>query len=476
MSKQKQAYPLDFKTMFGVTTMGLSQMIANSLITGFLMLYITDYSGIYTGIAGKAAAVATLMLLLGRFWDAINDPILGFLMDRSPRTKWGKFKPFMFWGTLASAILIIALFNIPSGFSDIAKIATLYALYFMFDTAFTLLPMTPLTQSLSNDATVRSKLLVAPRIATTVLSILMSFFLVIAISIGKDGVTPNIGLAVVLFMVPFTVISMFGIALIREGTNNANEEQVKLKDILKLVKTNKPLWISILAGLFGGFVFSFLMAAITYYIKYSFGVEQFGTQAMIWGMVMLFGILIGTVLAVLVQKRVTPGQGYMISYAITILPLVILWLINFSGPIRNPFILYPFLLITVIGSGMSYIPGSLITMECMDYNKYKIGKSMEGTINATGQFLLKLQAAVSSAITGAILVAVGYNAELYKDATTIPASLFSGLGLVLFAIPALTGLITVGVMFFYPLLKQSKRSEMYAEIEAKKAAESAVSE
>ena len=45
---EKKQYPLDIKTMFGVSTMGLSQMIANSLITGFLMIYITGYAGIYT--------------------------------------------------------------------------------------------------------------------------------------------------------------------------------------------------------------------------------------------------------------------------------------------------------------------------------------------------------------------------------------------------------------------------------------------
>ncbi|MCU0486424.1 MAG: MFS transporter, partial [Anaerolineales bacterium] len=318
MSKVKPAYPLDFKTMFGVTTMGLSQMIANSLITGFLMLYLTDYAGIYTGIAGKAAAVATMMLLIGRIWDAVNDPLLGFVMDRSPRTRWGKFKPFMFWATLASMILIIGLFNIPAGLSDVSKVTLVYVLYIAFDTAFTLLPMTPLVQSLSNDSVVRTKLLITPRIVTTFLSILMSFFLAIAIALGKDGVTPNIGLTVIVFMVPFTTLSLFGIALIKEGTSNVGEEKVQVKDILAMVKANKPLWLSQLSGLFGGFIFSFLMAAITYYIKYAFGAEKLGTQSMIWGMTILFGMVIGTLLAQVVQKRVTPGAGYLISYTITI--------------------------------------------------------------------------------------------------------------------------------------------------------------
>ncbi len=464
----KKQYPLDFKTMFGVSTMGLSQMIANSLITGFLMLYITDYAGVYTGIAGKAAQVATLMLLLGRLWDGINDPILGFVMDRSPRTRWGKFKPFMFWGTLVSSILIIALFNIPAGWSDVMKVAAIYLLYFLFDTAFTLLPMNPLVQSLSNDAVVRTKLLVTPRIVTMLLSILMSFFLAIAIALGADRVTPNIGLAVILFIVPLAALSMFGVSLIKEGQNNADEEQVNLKDIGGMFQANKPLLVSTLSGLFGGFVFSFIMAAINYYIKYAFGAENLGTQSMIWGMSILFGIIAGTILAQFMQKYVTPGIGAIISNAITIVPLAVLWLMNLAGPINNAFVLYPLLFVTLMGSGMSYIPGTLINMECMDFNKYKLGKSMEGMVNSISQMTMKLQAAIASALTGAVLVAVGYDADLYKNAATIPDSLFSGLGLVLFAIPAVFGLLAIGIMAFYPLIKKSRRDEMYAEITAHK--------
>jgi len=121
--------------------------------------------------------------------------------------------------------------------------------------------------------------------------------------------------------------------------------------------------------------------------------------------------------------------------------------------------------VALVGVGMGYIPGTLITMECMDYNKDRLGKSMEGTVNSMGQFMLKLQAAVSSALTGAVLVAIGYNAELYKDATTIPASLFSGLGLVLFGIPAVCALLAIVVMLFYPLLRKTKRDAVYADIE-----------
>jgi Na+/melibiose symporter-like transporter len=465
MAKEKKAYPEDFKTMIGVSTMGLSQMVGTSLITGVLMIYITDYAGIYTGIAGKAAGVAALMLLIGRIWDAVNDPILGFVMDRSPRTKWGKFKPFMFWATLASMVLAIILFNIPSDIPDVAKIIWLFISYIVFDTAFTLMPINPLIQSLSNQAEIRTKLLVALRIVTILFSILMSFFFAIAVALGPDGITPNIGLAVIVLMLPMTAISMVGVVLIKEGTTNVGEEQVKFKDVLAMVKANKPLWISLLSGLIGGFSFTFIMAAVIFYIKYAFGAENLGQMSATWGITILFGFLTGTVLAQFVQKKVTPGMGAIIANTISILPLLALWVINLFGPIHDPVVFFPVFFIALIGIGASFIPGTLIGMECMDFNKYKLGKSMEGMISATGAFVMKIQSGIASAITGIVLISVGYNPELYRDATTIPSYLFSGLGTVLFLAPAICAILASVVMAFYPLIKKEKRQTMYIEIE-----------
>ena len=471
----KKQYPEDFKTMFGVSTMGLSQLFGTAMITGYLMLYITDYSGIYTGIAGKAAAVATLMLLIGRIWDAVNDPLEGFIMDRSPRTKWGKFKPFMFIFTLVGALLLIALFNIPHGVSDITKIALLYILYFLFDAAFTFLPITPLTQSLSNDATIRGKLLAAPRIVNLIFAVATSFFIAVAVALGKDGVTPNIGLGVIVFTVPLTVLSMIGIAFIKEGKNNADEEQAKFKDLLAMFKSNKPLWIFLLSNLFAGFIYTFIFAAEAYYIKYAFGVKNFGAQTAIIGLLIMVAMILGVFLSqwILKIKGMTPGWVFLISTALCVVPLVLLWLLNLTGPITNMALFYPLIFLALLGTGMENIPNYLILMECMDYNKDKIAKSLEGTVNAMNQFTIKVQAAIASALTGVILVAIGYDAELYKDATTIPASLFSGLGFMMFALPAILGLISVVIMFFYPLLKKSKRDAMYADIEKRKLAAAA---
>jgi len=468
MAKESKQYPEDFKTMFGVSVMGLAQVIATGLITGTLMLYLTDYAGLYTGIAGKAAQAAALMLLIGRLWDGINDPILGFVMDRSPRRKWGKFKPFVFGGTLISSILIIALFNIPAGLSDLAKLALIYLLYFLFDTVFTLIPINPLIQTLAWDANVRAKLLMAPRIVSLVFSILMSFFIAIAVAIGPDGVTPNIGLTVVLFMAPITILSLLGVLLVKEGTFSADEDKVTVKDAVAMFKVNRPLLISLLVLFFGGFVFNLTQVASMYYIKYAFGVENFGRMSAILGGTTLISIIAATFLSKLLLRWLTPGVTIMLAYGTASLVLIILWLINLGGPISSLAIFIPLLVLFYLSNSTAFIPNQVINMECMDYNRYKLGKSMQGMAGALAAFIGKLQAALGSASVGLILGAVGYDAVLYENATNIPASLFQGLGIVYFALPAVCGIIAVVAMYFYPMLRKSQRDQVYAEIEKAK--------
>jgi hypothetical protein len=180
--------------------MSISQTIGTAMITSVLMIFLTDYAGLYTGVPGAAAAAAATMLVVGRVWDAVNDPILGFVMDRTPRTRYGRFKPYIAAAIPISALLLIAMFNLPLSMSDTLKLVLVYVLYLLFDSAFTLMPFNPLIQTMSPDARVRSKLLGPPRIVGLVAAAFMTALIPVAYALGPQPGQANIGLAVTLFM------------------------------------------------------------------------------------------------------------------------------------------------------------------------------------------------------------------------------------------------------------------------------------
>ena len=74
-----------------------------------LMVYMTEYSGI-----SNAALLASVLLMTARIIDAVNDPIQGFIIDSSKRTKVGKYKPFFLISIIMEAIGTIALFALPN--------------------------------------------------------------------------------------------------------------------------------------------------------------------------------------------------------------------------------------------------------------------------------------------------------------------------------------------------------------------------
>jgi Na+/melibiose symporter-like transporter len=89
--KTKKKYPADFKTLFGLSTMNWAETVSGAFMTGLFMLYLTDYAN----IGAYAASLGTMLLIVGRFADAVDDPLQGYIMDRAKPRKLGKYKPFI---------------------------------------------------------------------------------------------------------------------------------------------------------------------------------------------------------------------------------------------------------------------------------------------------------------------------------------------------------------------------------------------
>ncbi|MFT8397062.1 MAG: MFS transporter [Schleiferilactobacillus harbinensis] len=465
---QKKQYPLDGKTQVGINLMGLMSTVDYYLYTAILMIFITDYSGIYAGIPGKAAAMATTLLFTGRVWDAFADLGAGYVIDRTPRTRWGKFKPYVFGGTFASGIFAIMLFNVPAAFSDFGKEVYMYILYYAMMLAFTVIVVVPLTTTLSDDQAIRSQLIAGPRITSNIVGVVFAFFIYIATFLGNGK--QNIPLAVIVVVIPFWILSLIGIAMVKEGPAASKTEKPRLSDIGLIFRVNKPFRVATIITFIGGFVWAFITAVALYYIKYAFGIKQFPIQSSIYALLMLVTLVLGTLISQRMMKHMTAIRGVALSYGAMVPPLFLLWIANEIGLAHNPWIFYSLLAIVLTAAGVSFVPGTLMTMETMDYNRYKTGNGMEASINAITAFVAKMQAGLSSVGTGVALVVVGYNADVLEKATTIPESLLHSLGVVFFIIPAIVSLIaTIGTRF-YPL-RGKEQEEMYAALKARKDAE-----
>lgn len=90
-TKEKNPDKLGFKSYLGTTLMGTTDSLGAGIMSGLFMMYLTDYAGI-----GKWGAIlGTTLLMVARLFDAVNDPLEGWIMDRARVGKYGKYRPFI---------------------------------------------------------------------------------------------------------------------------------------------------------------------------------------------------------------------------------------------------------------------------------------------------------------------------------------------------------------------------------------------
>lgn len=123
--------PLGLKVFFAIGSLGFTLLI--SAISFFLLFFYTDVALVPPALAGSA-------LLVGRFWDTINDPLVGWLSDRT-RSRWGRRRVYLIYGALPLALTAITLWVMPRGLSPVLAFVWIVVTYTLFDTFFTLTNM-----------------------------------------------------------------------------------------------------------------------------------------------------------------------------------------------------------------------------------------------------------------------------------------------------------------------------------------------
>ena len=116
---------------FGATALSTVNGLCTVFMSSMFMQYMTDYAG----LGAMGATLATSLLLFARIFDAVDDPIQGFLMDRGKRTKIGKYKPFFLLSILLTGIGCVCLYSFPSELASKPVLVVVWVIvfYFLFD-------------------------------------------------------------------------------------------------------------------------------------------------------------------------------------------------------------------------------------------------------------------------------------------------------------------------------------------------------
>lgn len=432
----------------------------------------------YTDVFGITAKTAGTMFLITRIWDAVNDPIMGAIADRTT-TRWGKFRPFLLWFAIPFGVIGIAMFTTPE-ISDPGKVIYAYVTYTLMMMVYTAVnvPYCALMGVISPDPLERTVVSSFRFVLVFVAAFIVQYALTgMVIKFGGDKSSPfGWQAAMSILFAAATILFLITFLTTKERVQPIKgEKNLFIQDFADLLR-NGP-WLII------GFATIFQLAfvvmrggIIVYYFDYFIKAQPvvlFGTtQLTIFGRLfdlssvsstglamafMLSGTIL-TIIGAITTKWFCKFLDKPNIYALLfILAGVSTGLVYYVQP-QNLYLLFGLQFITSFCMGPVSVLQWAIYTDTADYSEWKTGRRATALIMAASLFVLKLGVAFGGAALGWILDGYGYVANTELDAVAI-----KGICLSMSVYAAIPALIAGGLMLFYPL-SNKKMLAMEAEL------------
>jgi GPH family glycoside/pentoside/hexuronide:cation symporter len=423
---------------------------ASNIFFQTFILFITIF---YTDVFGLSAAAVGLMFLVTKIWDAVNDPMMGLIADRT-ETRWGKFRPYLLWFAIPFGILGVLTFTTPN-FGVTGKLIYAYITYTLLMMAYTVVnvPYSALMGVMtpnSNERTVLSSFRFFAAFIATLLVQYSALRMVGWFGHGNAAVgwrwamTVLASLAVVLLFITF--------ATTKERVHPPKGQKTPLKRDLADLLTNLP-WVLIgSATVFQLIYICMRGGAIAYYFKYfvkSQEVLSFGlvSHEKLLSAFFMAGT-VATILGVLLTTRISRAMGKSLAYAIFLgIAGVSSGAIYFLGP-QSLVLMFILQIITSFSVGPVSVLQWAIYTDAADYGEWKKGRRATGLVMSASLFALKLGIALGVSALAWILGAYGFAANQEQTAKGL-----TGIRMVMSIYPAIFALLGMVFMFFYPLNK-----------------------
>ena len=204
---------------------------------GYVETFLTDI--------GFAAAAAAAILLVPKIWDAVNDVLFGYLVDRHVFKNGQKFMPWVRIGTAAVGITTVAMFAIPQSMGDTTKVVLFLVAYILFDVAYTVLdaPAFAVTTVMTGDIPERTSIIAGGKLWSMVGGVLATLLVpMLRPKLGWFGGAVVFVAVSVVLMIPM----LFSVKE-RRSAESSVQENPSFKEMLHYLKNNKYLVVTLIA-------------------------------------------------------------------------------------------------------------------------------------------------------------------------------------------------------------------------------------
>ena len=396
----------------------------------------------YTDVVGISPSMAGLIYGIGMLWDALTDPFMGYIAERT-RTKWGVYRPYLLFGNLPLALSFILLFWVPPFEGSMLFFFLLFT-NLLHRTCFTLVsvPFSSLTPRITSDSQERTNLtgfrMMGAQTGTNLMALLA-----FPIIFWVGGENESLGFVVLASLAGLTAMAIHAITFVtvKEPENDQGIERVggSLSEAASAIGKNGPFWLVFSATLIVGITTIFFGNNLIYYTKYALDLHEYqGTILFTSGIVAFLSIPIWWAISNKLGKKIT----WLISSSITLTALMVFYI--------YPITLLNELLVLVafigFGSGAGGILFWSMLPDTIEYGEVHTGVRSESSLYGFMTFAQKGSIAFAIIILGVVLDAIGFQANEIQSKNTI-----DDMKAIMTLVPSIGVAISLIIIYFYPI-------------------------
>lgn len=426
------------KLAFGVGDMGAG-MTATTMVF-YLLFFLTEVAGLPAGLAGT-------VLLIGKGWDAVNDPIIGSLSDRT-KSRWGRRHSWMLMAAIPFGVFFFVGWLVPDFGVDIAAnpwpwfcyYAVIAILFHTFYTCFNL-PYAALTPELTEDYNERTSLnsyRFTFSISGSILALALAQFIFSQIKDQQTAFAVLAGAIALIAVIPI-FLCVWGT---EERYSSATEHHLSFVDQIKVVFGNKAFLFVIGIYLASWLSFQLTASIIPFYARYWMDMGDPTPLAI---------TVQGTAIVMLfvwsyLSRRLGKRAVYFLGMSLWIIAQIFLFFL----PQGDRGFLYFLCFLAGVGVSTAYlIPWSMIP-DVIDLDELNTGERREGVFYAFMVLLQKLGLAMGLFLVGQALEFSGFNSDL----PTQPESALIAIRTAIGPLPSMFLLLGLVLAYFYPITRK----------------------
>ena len=443
------------KIAYGLGAVGKDMVYA--LSANYVMFY-------YQDTLHLSATFVGLILMIARIFDALNDPFMGVLVAKT-RTRWGRFRPWLFSGTVLNAVVLYALFAAPVGSAGTTGLMVYFSVvYILWGVTYTMMdiPYWSMIPEVTDTPKDRENLSVIGRTCAGVGAALISMGTMMAVGLFGNGNDVTgfryFALAVaVIFLITEIICCLF--MKEREG---GSMQVAGVKDMFRALFRNDQALTVVGTIVLINMALYLTSNFIIYFFKYDFGGEgwkgNFTLFSTIGGAFQILGMMV--VYPMLRKKRIPNEKIFLMTVCMSLGGYLILLALCFLGFTHNLIMLAIPGAVVFAANGILSVLTTVFLSGSVDYGEMLTGQREESVIFSMQTFVVKAASGVAIFLTGIGLDLIGLVGNTDEEAAAAQQSVstLTGLRLLMTILPMI-GLVAALLVF----KKKFRLTDRYAE-------------